>query len=156
MDNIKIRKASLNDLGQLCIFEQNIIQEERSYDPTLKKEHARYYDLDEMITAPDVEVVVAELDNKIIASGYARIEKSKSYLRHIRHAYLGFMYVVPEHRGQGINKQIIEALKDWAILQNVPELRLEVYYHNMNALKAYEKIGFSKLILEMRLNLEER
>jgi GNAT superfamily N-acetyltransferase len=65
------------------------------------------------------------------------------------------MYVLPEYRGKGINKKIIEHLKNWASLQNIKELRLEVYYKNIPAIKAYEKIGFSKHMLEMRLNLDE-
>ena len=153
-DQLKIRKALLNDLEQLYIFEQNIILAERSFDPTLKKGHIHYYDLKEMITTPNVELVVAELNDTIIGSGYARIETSKPYLEHARYAYLGFMYVLPEHRGKGINGRIIEALKAWASLQNVPELRLEVYNDNVIAIKAYEKIGFSKHMLEMRLSIE--
>jgi RimJ/RimL family protein N-acetyltransferase len=61
----------------------------------------------------------------------------------------------PEYRGEGINKQIINALKNWATSQNITEFRLEVYYDNISAIKAYEKIGFSKYILEMRYNLED-
>ena len=156
MDQIKIRKASPHDLGQLYIFEQNIIQAERPFDPTLKKGRTHYYDLEKMITAPNVELVVAELNDTIIGSGYARIEDSKLYLQHTHHAYLGFMYVLPEHRGQGINKQIIEALKKWVYSQNITELRLDVYYDNISAIKAYEKIGFSKHMVEMRLNVENR
>jgi GNAT superfamily N-acetyltransferase len=155
MDQIIIRKAALNDLEQLYAFEQGVIQTERPFDPTFKNEIIHYYDLKEMISAPYIELVVAELNNKIVGSGYARIEKSKTYLKHPNHAYLGFMYVLPEYRGKGINKRIIEALKNWAHLQNVNELRLEVYFNNISAIKAYEKIGFSKHIIEMRLNLEE-
>src|SRR6185503_3945064 len=144
MNEIKIRPATLDDLGQLYDFEQKIIETERAFDPTLKKGRINYYDLREMITAPDVELVVAELNNTLIGSGYARIEKSKLYLSHEQHAYLGFMYVVPEHRGKGINKRIIETLKNWAYSRNIRELRLDVYYDNLAAISAYEKIGFTK------------
>ena len=108
-----------------------------------------------MLTASTIEVVIAEVDNKIIASGYARIDKSKPFLKHKKHAYLGFMYVLPEYRGKGLNKRIIDTLKNWAITQNINELRLEVYYDNVSAIKAYEKIGFSRYSLEMRYNLED-
>ena len=67
-----------------------------------------------LLTAQLIEMVVAEIDNRIIASGYARIDKSKPFLKHSHHAYLGFMYVVPEFRGQGINKKIMDVLKNWA------------------------------------------
>jgi len=155
MNEIKIRKASLLDLEQLLAFEQDLIKAERPFDPTLKPDPVNYYDLKSLLTSPLAEVVVAETDNKVVASGYARIDKSKPFLKHSHHAYLGFMYVVPEYRGQGINKKIIDVLKDWAVSQNITEFSLEVYYDNASAIKAYEKIGFSRYILEMRYNLED-
>jgi len=33
---------------------------------------------------------------------------------------------------------------------------LEVYYNNASAIRAYEKIGFSRYSLEMRFNLEDK
>ena len=155
MDDITIRKASLPDLKQLLAFEQDLIKTERPFDPTLKPDPINYYDLKSLLTSPLAEVIVAETDNKIIASGYARIDKSKPFLKHSHHAYLGFMYVVPEYRGQGINKRIVDALKNWAASQNITEFSLEVYYDNASAIKAYEKIGFSRYILEMRYNLND-
>ncbi|HET9434996.1 MAG TPA: GNAT family N-acetyltransferase, partial [Chitinophagaceae bacterium] len=155
MNEIRIRKALPDDLDQLLNFEQDLIKTERPFDPTLNHDPINYYDLKTMLTAPHIEVVVAETDNRIIASGYARIERSKPFLKHEQHAYLGFMYVLPEYRGKGLNKKIIEALKNWAALQNINEFRLDVYYDNASAIKAYEKIGFSKHILEMRFNPED-
>lgn len=155
MDQTIIRKATEDDLEELYRFEQGVIEAERPYDPTLKKEFIHYYDLKEMITASHIEIIVAQFENKIIGSGYARIEKGKPYLRHIHHAYLGFMYVHPEYRGKGINKKIIDALKNWALSKNVKEFRLEVYFNNTSAIRAYEKIGFSKHMIEMRFNPEE-
>lgn len=155
MNEISIRKALPDDLDQLLIFEQDLIKTERPFDPTIKADPVNYYDLKEMLAASHIEVVVAETDNKIIASGYARLERSKPFLKHEKHAYLGFMYVLPEYRGKGLNKKIIDALKDWAALQNIHEFCLEVYYDNASAIKAYEKIGFSKYILEMRFNLQD-
>ena len=60
------------------------------------------------------------------------------------------MYVEPAHRGKGVNQKIIVALKTWAVTQNVTECRLQVYYDNLPAIKAYEKIGFNKLMIIMR------
>ena len=155
MNEINIRKATLADLIQLLAFEQDLIKTERPFDPTLKPDPVNYYDLKAMLTSSLAEVVVAEAGNKIIASGYARINRSKPFIKHSTHAYLGFMYVLPEYRGQGINKRIIKALKKWAASQNITEFRLEVYCDNISAIKAYEKIGFSRYVLEMRYNLED-
>jgi ribosomal protein S18 acetylase RimI-like enzyme len=155
LDQVKIRTATIDDLDTLYVFEQGVIDAERPFDPTLKLEPTYYYDLPAMITSGNIELVVAEINSKIIASGYARIEQSKWYLQHEQHAYLGFMYVHPDYRGLAINKKIIEALKSWAALQKITELRLEVYHGNNAAIRAYEKLGFQKHMVEMRLNTSE-
>ena len=155
MENISIRKATPSDLDTLRVFEQGVITAERPFDPTLKEGHINYYDLEFMLDAPHIELIVAEINQQLVGSGYARIETADHFLRHERHAYLGFMYVEPKHRGKGINKLIVEALKDWSLSQNVTELRLEVYYNNIPALNAYEKVGFIKHMIEMRMGLKQ-
>ncbi|MDO3626611.1 GNAT family N-acetyltransferase [Mucilaginibacter sp. BT774] len=153
MEQIITRAATLSDLDILLEFEQGIIRTERPFDPTLKDGHINYYDIAAMIGAPHVEVVVAELDSEVIGSGYARIEDSKVYVKHPKHAYLGFMYVKPEYRGKGVNKKVIAALQYWATKQGITEFRLDVYDDNLPAVKAYEKIGFKKHLIEMRMEL---
>jgi GNAT superfamily N-acetyltransferase len=148
--NAIIRPARHTDLDILFRFEQGVIAAERPFDPTLKKDPIHYYDLPAMIDAPEVNLVVAESAEVLIGSGYARIEPAKPYLRHPLHAYLGFMYVEPAHRGKGINRMIIDALKAWALSRNITELRLDVYYPNTSAIKAYEKAGFSQHMINMR------
>jgi hypothetical protein len=93
MEQITTRKAQLSDLEILLSFEQGIIKAERPFDPTLKDGEIHYYDIGWMITAPHIAVIVAEINGELIGSAYARIEDSKIYLKHPKHAYLGFMYV---------------------------------------------------------------
>lgn len=149
--NLIIRKATLNDMDALLRFEQGVIAAERPFDVTLKPDPLHYYDIEEMIAASHIELLVAEFNGKIIGSGYARLEQSKHYLQHSKHAYLGFMYVDPDHRGMGVNQKIIEALSTWSLSQNVTEMRLDVYCNNTNAIHAYEKAGFAKHMIEMRM-----
>jgi len=136
-------------------FEQAVVEIERPFDSTLRKGLIHYYDLLELISSRDAQLLIAETDGKIIASGYARIDKSKDYLAHAHHAYFGFMYVRPEFRGQGINQKIMSELKKWVTSQGVTELRLEVYMQNTSAIRAYEKLGFKQHLLEMRMNLND-
>lgn len=151
-----IRTATRDDLAVLLAFEQAIIGAERPFDETIRSGNdVHYYDLEALIGSPEAEVVVAELDSKMIGSGYAKITVSESYLKHEKHSYLGFMYVVPEHRGKGVVRKIVEALESWSASQGVTEMQLEVYVENAAAIKAYEKSGYYPLILTMRKGLGE-
>lgn len=153
---IIVRKAVREDLPLLLTFEQGIISSEKPYDPTLQEGEIHYYDIAQMIAADHIEVAVAIVGNQIVGSGYARIEPaSRPYLKHDKQAYLGFMYVDPAYRGKGINGKILAFLKEWAYLQDVLELRLDVYAENEAAVKAYEKAGFSKHLVEMRMDLRD-
>jgi ribosomal protein S18 acetylase RimI-like enzyme len=69
MTAIIIRKATINDLATLLIFEQGVITAERPFDSTLKNEPIHYYDIGNMITASDIELVVAEMNTQIICCG---------------------------------------------------------------------------------------
>ena len=151
MDNFLIREAGYSDLETLLQFEQSLIEEERPFDECIREAPLHYYDLQEMIEDPDVAVVVAEINGKIVSSGYARPKKARIYLDHEIYAYLGFMYTLPEFRGRGLNQLIVNKLANWAESRGLHELRLTVYEENNPAIKAYEKSGFKKHIMEMRL-----
>jgi ribosomal protein S18 acetylase RimI-like enzyme len=152
---IEVRKAELADLPVLLAFEQGIIAAERPFDPTLQSNKINYYNIEKMILDPNIEVVVAAIKNRIVGSGYARIEEAKPYLQHHLYTYLGFMYTDIEHRGLGINAKVIDYLKDWCVSKNIFELRLDVYNDNSAAIKAYEKTGFKKHLINMRLDLKK-
>ncbi len=150
---ILTRKAILEDLPILYEFEQGIIAYERPYDVTLKSDPINYYDIKAMIQAEDTEVLVAVDGEEIVGSAYARMERAKPYLKYDYYAYLGFMFVKPSYRGQGINKLIIDGLKVWCKSKGLKELRLDVYDGNESALQAYAKAGFKSLLINMRMDI---
>lgn len=155
MDPIIIRYATEDDLDELLGFEQQLIRAERPMDPTIRQGHVHYYDLRELLSTPDAALAVAETGGRLVASGYARARKARAYLDHEYYAYLGFMYTVPEFRGTGINRRIIEYLRQWALAAGLKELRLTVYDSNEPAIRAYEKAGFRKHIIEMRMESDD-
>ncbi|MEM7083912.1 MAG: GNAT family N-acetyltransferase [Pseudomonadota bacterium] len=150
-----IREATHSDLDTLLSFEQGIISAERPYDPTLKPDPISYYDIKAMIDSPDAVVIVAEFDQTIVASGYAKHRASRHYTTPETHAFLGMMYVQPEHRGKGVNGKVLDTLLDWARSQNLLEVHLTVYPENEAACRAYRKVGFEPYILEMRMGLDD-
>lgn len=155
VDMYTVRKATLDDLPVLLEFEQGLIQAERPMDPTIKEGKISYYDIGEFIRSEDSDVYVVEREGEILASGYARIKPDRPYLKHKRMGYLGFMFVPEEHRGQGLNQMIIDRLIEWCKKRGLSEIRLDVYQTNEPALRAYEKAGFQRHLITMRLNTDE-
>lgn len=151
MENIQIRQARPDELPTLLQFEQNLIAAERPLDDTLVSGQFQYYDLEKLIRSDEAEVLVAVLGDRLVASGHARILEGKPYNSFKRYAFLGFMYTEPDMRGRGINKLIIDALVEWARKKGLDEVRLQVYDDNTPAVAAYEKVGFKKMLTEMRL-----
>ena len=150
--NIVIREAQPSDLPILQGFEQGIIATERPFNSHLKSEVICYYDIAALIDGDDSVVMVAEEKGQLLGSGYGRIKASKAHLSHDTHAYLGFMFVAPTHRGQGINQLIIQALLAWGKGQGRSDFYLEAYADNSSAIRAYEKMGFEQSLVEMKLS----
>ena len=150
---VEIRKAIETEIEILLSFEKGIIDAERPLDNTLKEGEIHYYDLIDLIRAKTAEVLVAVVNNEIVGSGYVKTLPAEPYQKYTEYAYLGFMYVKPAFRGQGINQKILQGLIDWAKSQNLTEVRLEVYYENTIAKNAYLKVGFKPNLLKMRLEI---
>ncbi|MBT8184328.1 MAG: GNAT family N-acetyltransferase [Eudoraea sp.] len=154
MKNITIRQATIEDLPVLLNFEQELIKAERPFDVTIRPDPVSYYDIKGYILSKEVAVLVAEESGRIVSSGYALEKKARPYLDHREYAYLGFMYTLPPYRGKGINQKIVAQLIKWSEKRGLKEIRLTVYEENNSAIRAYEKVGFSRHISEMRLRTD--
>lgn len=154
MNNTITRPASFDDLPVLAEFLQMLVNAERPFDITLQEGDLFYYDLRELIERDNSELLVLEKEGKLVGCGYAQIRLAKNYLTYSEYAHLGFMFVLPEFRGQGLNQQLIEALRAWIRSRGIKEIRLQVYTENIPAVRAYEKAGFKQILTEMRYELE--
>jgi len=149
-----VRKATQEDLPILMEFMDGLVEAERPMDPTINDGSVVYYDLSEIMLKEDSDLYVAELDNELVASGYAKIESGRPYLKHDKHGYLGFMFVPEKHRGNGYNKLIMDVLLKWCQDRNINEIRLDVYEDNPSAIRAYEKAGMKKHLINMRMDIK--
>ena len=150
-----VRLATKNDLPVLDAFMDGLVDAERPMDVTIKDGKVIYYDLESFITNADAVLYVVEINGELVASGYAKIKPDRVYLKHDNHVYLGFMYVPEKYRGNGYNKLIIDALLTWSKAKNIHEIRLDVYDSNPSAIRAYEKAGFKKHLLHMRMDTND-
>ena len=150
-----VRKATKNDLPILGIFMDGLVDAERPMDVTIKDGKVVYYDLENFINNDNAVMYVVELNDELVASGYAKINPDREYLKHDKHVYLGFMFVPKQHRGNGYNKLIVNALLLWSKEKNIHEIRLDVYDSNPSAIRAYQKAGFTKHMIQMRMNISD-
>lgn len=146
----------MGDLNTLLAFEQELITAERPFEPALKAGNIHYYAIKNMVQADHTYLAVALVENEIIGSGYARMEKSKPFQKFDYYAYIGFIYVKPTHRGKGVSQKILDALVLWAKSKKLEEIRLDVYHANLPAIRAYEKAGFKKHVVKMRLDVNDK
>lgn len=148
---MNIREATLADIPALKECEQAVIEYERALTDCLRSDETYYYDLEKLIASPDSKLIVVDVAGAVIATGYARIEKSLPSRIHDRHGYLGFMFVHPDYRGQKINQKVMDYLIAWSKAQGVFHFYLDVYAENESAIRAYEKLGFKPNAIEMKL-----
>ena len=153
MNKISIRPASLEDLQTLLEFEQGVIEAEKPLDPFLGNGKLYYYNIPEMITNENIYLIVAVCNNELVGSGYVRTENSKHYHKNPKHGYVGFIYVKPTFRGKRISSIVLDSLKQNAKEKGLKELRLDVYHNNPSAIKPYERFGFNKSMINMRMDI---
>ena len=150
MTIISIRTANLNDLETLLEFEQGVIKAERPMDSFLREGTLSYYNIPELITAKNSHLIVAVANKELVGSGYLKIEDSNHYHKNPKH---GYIFVKPAFRGQRISNLILESLKKWGEKKDLKELRLDVYSKNTDALKSYNRFGFTKGLVNMKIDI---
>jgi ribosomal protein S18 acetylase RimI-like enzyme len=153
MSTITIRSANLNDLETLLAFEQGVVATEKPLDAFLGTGKLTYYDIPELITDENTHFIVAVSNEELVGSGYIKIENSNSYHKNSKHGYIGFIFVKPSFRGKKISALVLESLKNWAKQKDLKELRLDVYSNNYNAIKSYDSFGFTKSLVNMRIDI---
>ena len=93
----------------------------------------------EEFSAPTRHFVVA-LDDAQSIIGYAGV-----FAPGAAEADVLTVGVVPNHRGKGVARQLMELLTNWAHNQGSTAMMLEVKVDNAEAIGLYESLGYSKL-----------
>lgn len=66
-----------------------------------------------------------------------------------RHAHIFILYVVPEHRRQGIGSALMRYVENWAIQRGDRQIGLQVFESNKPALNLYNQLGYQTQSLWM-------
>ena len=158
MSRFHIRKARLADdkpaiLGFIFALQQHegAFEPNRRLDAQVAEEH--YATLIPHVAAHNGQVLVAE-DEARHAIGWAAAYEDGGdvFIRAEERAYgfLAELYVVEAARGAGVGRALIAACEDWARGCGLVSLRIGLLARNVDALKVYERAGYTPYALQMR------
>tara|TARA_B100001013_G_scaffold329664_1_gene244117 strand:+ start:445 stop:945 length:501 start_codon:yes stop_codon:yes gene_type:complete len=136
ISDVKVRQAALNDIPK--IIDINL--------KTLPENYSNSFYEDILINYPET-FIVAENDEKIIGYIMCRIEYGLSNIRTLNLARKGHIVsiaLLEECRNKGIGTELLKMSIEGMKKRNCKESYLEVRSNNFNAIKVYEKFGFTK------------
>lgn len=153
--NIKIRKATTDDLVTLQNLNQEAFIDNQKYDEDLVMDWAlsdqgkKYFVgiLDDLQCA----VFIAEDNGRAV--GYISASRKKVSYRKSSYCEIDNAGVIPEYQSQGVGRQMIDAIKKWAKDSGYDRLFVSSYYHNTRAVAFYKRNGFSEIDLSLETNL---
>jgi GNAT superfamily N-acetyltransferase len=132
-----IRKASLNDIGQLSrLFDAYRVFYKKDADVAGAKKF-----LSERIQNNESEIFVAEIDNSLV--GFVQLYPLFSSTRMKRLWLLNDLFVDAKHRGKNISVFLMEKAKEFAIQTNSCGLILETAKTNDIGNSLYPRTGFA-------------
>ena len=59
-----------------------------------------------------------------------------------RHTHVFLLYVMPQHRRQGIGKALMSYMENWARMRGDRQVGLQVFQANQPALNLYSQLGY--------------
>jgi GNAT superfamily N-acetyltransferase len=131
---MKIREATKQDYKRLMELYNDFVGSDRysnhdndSFERTLED--------------PDCYIYVAEEDNQMIGFVTFSVRNVVRYKKPIAEG--DELYVMPEYRGKGYGKQLMQHIINKATELNCHRMFLESHYKHETAHKMYESMGFT-------------
>ena len=162
---IKIRKARLNDVETISTLwsefgkTQDVIVEEHCPqhldDFCLKKNSDEIFrdSVRKMIHSKNGLVLLSEVDEKPVGFSISIIKKNFPIFQLEKFGLILSIFVIEEFRGLGISSKLKDESFKWLRRKGIEKVSLNVLPNNSQAIKVYEKWGFSTILSEMRMDL---
>lgn len=96
-------------------------------------------------------MLVIEGGEELVGYFVGVIEETKPFIAPDREGWLKVAYIEPRWRGKGIARCAMERYKDWYKEHGVESIRLSVHTKNLEAINAWNSLGFEEYMKKMRL-----
>jgi GNAT superfamily N-acetyltransferase len=126
----------LDDFRTEC--SKKINPEKESVSTSAKDSGGPLYD--KVVDSPECGMFLAKEGSEIV--GLVNVYKIPQIRRGLHSAEIEEIYVIPEFRGKGVAKQLIDAVIDWSKKNGIKCVRLESGNELKRAHSFYEKVGF--------------
>jgi ribosomal protein S18 acetylase RimI-like enzyme len=156
---ITIREYRAEDYEEVAVCFVELQDHERGIDEHLAEGSrvAKKY-LDYMFSRcaeTGGKVFVAEREGRVVGfvSVWAKVKTKAIEVREHEYAYVSDLVVLSEHRGHGTGKALLQRAEDYARLEGVKILRINVLAKNKVARALYLSLGFEERIVELSKGL---
>ena len=156
MENIKIRKANIDDLFEIQKLNKELFElESNNFDSTLITEWPLTQEGKEYFESAIINdiVIVASVDKKIVGYLAGTFNSQYSY-NNITQAELDNMCIMNEYRKLGIGTKLFEEFKKICKENGINEIKVEASYNNINAIEFYKRNGFKEAELTLKQNID--
>jgi len=155
-DQVKIRRATKDDLDLLVEFGEELYLVEREFELEMaysKEESKERYR--RQLVNPEAVFLVAEVEGKLVGYVYAHNERAEGVRGGRVVCEMEVVYVEPKYRGRGVAGRLVEECKKWAGSKGVWRMEAVVFEENEASKRALGKMGFEVNSLTYKLDLDQ-
>ena len=152
-----IRRAGIDDVEQLRLLYQELEEDGVRYQPEhfVVGERSNEF-FQSVFESADQDILVAEEDGKILGFSHVMIleQKKVACLKPETLVYIQDLDVLESRRSQGIGTLLMEASKRYGKEHGVDFIRTQVFPHNIDGMRFYEKNGFREMMKTIESSLD--
>lgn len=152
-----VRPAELRDVPALVELWGELARLHERLDGSfaLSRSWRRAYEdyLLHMLRRPDVRVVVAQVNGRLVGLAVGRVTWLPAFFRQRRRGYIQDVYTQQGYRGRGIGRSMLAHLESWLRRQGVRRAELTVAVGNPQAESFWERAGYHTYMVYRAKNL---
>ena len=156
--SVIIRPAEVRDLPAIAELAGMLVRQHHAFDalrfmllPNVEAGYARFFKGE--LSNPDVVILAAEQDDRVVGYAYARLEPRDWNNLLDACGVLHDIYVSDTARRQGVARRLVEFVRSRLLDKGAPRLVLHTASKNASAREFFAAIGFRETMIEFTAEL---
>jgi ribosomal protein S18 acetylase RimI-like enzyme len=147
--------AAIGRLGALLVRTHHDFDPKRFIAATPQTEHAYGSFLGTQLDEPNIIILVADQDGKVIGYTYAGVEGNDYMSLRGPAGVLYDIVVDPVHRKHGVGRMLLDATLEALKARGAPRVVLSTAERNSDAQRLFDRAGFRRTMIEMTRELND-